>query len=108
MTYAWYFIIIMLLQPSFKYNDLSRVEECQLQLYDVVEELNDCYGRSADMQDSMEHNSANVAFLEEQIALLQRKLKSKENAQYALNEEIKTVQCVINFGAAVKPGLCLR
>eukprot|EP01034_Spumella_vulgaris_P022860 gene22860-29037_t len=75
---------------------------------DVVEELDVAYTRQADAQDCIEHNTANVNFLEEQISALQQKLDAKNREQDAWEAEMVEAQAVVMHGYTVAPGLAIR
>ena len=84
------------------------MEKCLPLLTETVEDLNAAYVRSADAQDCIEHNSANVSFLEDQLQSLQRKLASRMREKTTLDAEIETLERTIEFGIQITPGLCIR
>ncbi len=77
-------------------------------MMDVVEELDVAYTRQADAQDCIEHNTANVNFLEEQIHALQQKLDAKNEEQDLLEAEMVEAHAVLLHGYSVAPGLAIR
>lgn len=84
------------------------MEKCLPLLTETVEDLNAAYVRSADAQDCIEHNSANVSFLEDQLQSLQRKLASRKREKTTLDAEIETLERTVEFGIQITPGLCIR
>lgn len=100
--------MIVLMQPAFKYADLLRVDKCLPLLGETVEDLNAAYVRSADAQDCIEHNTANVTFLEDQMATLQRKLLAKQTEKAVLDREIDQLEKTVELGIVLTPGLCIR
>lgn len=77
-------------------------------LRETVEDLNAAYVRSADAQDCIEHNTANVTFLEDQLQTLQRKLLAKQTEKDALDREIDQLKRTVELGIVLTPGLCIR
>ncbi len=96
------------MQPSFTYIDEVRTEKVLPLLMDVVEELDVAYTRQADAQDCIEHNTANVNFLEEQIFALQQKLDAKNREQDEWESEMVEAQAIVVHGYTVAPGLAIR
>ena len=84
------------------------MDKCLPLLAETVEDLNAAYVRSADAQDCIEHNTANVSFLEEQLAALQRKRRIKDAEKQKLDAEIDALEKTVELGIVISPGLCIR
>jgi hypothetical protein len=95
-------------QPVFRFGDKLRVEKSLPLLAETVEDLNAAYVRSADAHDCIDHNTANVSFLEDQLASLQRKRQSRQKEKTALDAEIATLEKTVETGILITPGLCIR
>jgi hypothetical protein len=95
-------------QPVFRFGDRLRVEKSLPLLAETVEDLNAAYVRSADAHDCIDHNTANVSFLEDQLASLQRKRQSRQKEKTALDAEIASLEKTVETGILISPGLCIR
>ena len=95
-------------QPSFTYADKVRVERSLPQLRETEEALQAAYVRRADAQDLIEHNAANVAFMEEQLQALQTRLATKQQDLERVDAEASRAQQTVQLGEDVQLGLCIR
>ena len=85
-----------------------RVDKCIPLLAETVDDLHAAYVRQADAQDCIEHNTANVSFLEDQLLSLQRKRASRQREKDKLDTEIATMEQKIDLAVIAGPGLCIR
>lgn len=92
----------------FRFNDRLRVEKSLPLLAETVEDLNASYVRSADAHDCIDHNTANVSFLEDQLASLQRKRQTRLKEKTTLDAEITALEKTVELGILTTPGLCIR
>lgn len=95
-------------QPSFTIPDEIRSTECFKELKDVTEHLDILYNKQADAQDYLEHNLANVSFLQEHVRTIQQKLANKTDDLLILESEINKIEKVININESANLGLCIR
>lgn len=100
--------LVEVMQPCFTLIDELRTEKVLPLIKDTVEDLEVAYVRHADAQDCIEHNTANVNFLEEQIAALQRKLDAKYKEADDLEELARKAADMLEYGYTVESGLCIR
>lgn len=100
--------VINVKQPSFSLPDSTRCNEAYPLMRDVVEELDVCYNRRADAQDCVEHNTANILFLEDQIFNLQKKLNSLKEQANQSKVYMEKCSTTINIYENTKLGLCIR
>ncbi len=77
-------------------------------LKDVVENLDVAFTRHADAQDCIEHSSADVSFLEEQLATLRAKLDAKHRERDRLERVMDETEAKVELGYAVAPGIAIR
>lgn len=75
---------------------------------EVCDALNGNLNRLADAEVSLDHNSANVAFLEEQIDKLQKKLEGKEGERRAIGQSIAEAEETIARYRDYRLGLAFR
>lgn len=64
--------------------------------------------RSADAHDCIDHNSANVSFLEDQLQSLERKRAARQREREALEAEIASLEQRVERAVLCEPGLCIR
>jgi hypothetical protein len=85
-----------------------RADKCLPLLRETVDDLTAAYVRDADAQDCIEHNTANVGFLEDQLQSLQRKLALRQTEKQALDAEIAALEGKVELANIAGPGLCIR
>jgi hypothetical protein len=85
-----------------------RADKCLPLLRETVDDLTAAYVRDADAQDCIEHNTANVGFLEDQLQSLQRKLALRQTEKQTLDAEIATLEGKVELANIAGPGLCIR
>lgn len=74
----------------------------------VTENLVVLYNKHADAESCLEHNIANVVFLEDQVKSLEMKLLTKSAELKALEVETVTLENTIQYHADAKLGVCIR
>lgn len=89
-------------------SDKTRLDKVQPLLTQVVEDLKISYVQTADAEDAIEHNEANIFFLEDQLQALQNKLTLKKQEQQKVDSEIDLLQNRIHSATSLVPGLCIR
>lgn len=96
------------LQPQFATLDDQRCTFALEHLSSTVEDLNLSLYRHADAQSALDHNSANVAFLEDRIAELEKKLSARKEAIAAVSTQITQSEKQIWMRRQCSSGLCIR
>lgn len=74
----------------------------------LEEKLDALYIKRADAQSVLEHNSANVSFLEDHVEILQQKLRVKRDDLLLQENEIKNTEEIVLLSDDTKLGLCIR
>jgi hypothetical protein len=74
----------------------------------VTDNLVVLYNKHADAESCLEHNVANVVFLEDQVKSLEVKLLSKSTELKCLEVEITSLERTIEFNSNAKLGVSIR
>lgn len=95
-------------QPSFTLPDSDRCTESLHSVRRLVDEMQIMQIHRADAYDAAEHNTANVTFLEEQVAKLERKIQAKKAEFEGVVSTVASCEHKIKLLQHSRAGLCIR
>ncbi len=96
------------LQASFSLPDAERCAHVKPLLRDTIDTLEINYIHDADARDHIENLSADISFLEDQLASLQQRKAAKQAQKDVVDKAMSDALTNVTYGETLMPGLCIR